>query len=202
MMILVYLPLITILAVVLGWCGFAAIFLFRQRPPRTEVRKMDRRSLIGIGLQSLAYAVAWSIRRPFPSSLLGSNPMVEIVVVLVTLALTAFSLWLVASAVRTLGKQWSLAARVVEGHQLIVEGPYRLVRHPIYSGMAGMLIATCLAVSHPLAIIVALIVFAIGTFNRIRIEEQLLTEQFGSAYAAYAAKVPAIIPRPWRKSDR
>lgn len=194
-----FLPLATIYGVMLGWFAFGAVFLFRRRPPAAPVRKSDRGSLLGIALQSLAYVLVWSIRRPFPSSLLGLSPIPELAIALTTLALVVFSIWLVASAVRTLGKQWSLAARVVEDHQLIVAGPYRIVRHPIYSGMGGMLIATGVALSHPLAIIIALIVFAIGTFNRIRAEERLLTEQFGSAYAAYAAKVPALIPRPWRK---
>jgi protein-S-isoprenylcysteine O-methyltransferase Ste14 len=198
-MIAAQLPILLVGWVMLGWFAFAAVFLFRQRPPATQVRKMDRRSLIGIALQSIAYALVWSVRRPFPSPLLGLSPVLDIAVAAATAVLVVFSIWLVASAVRTLGKQWSLAARVVEDHQLIVEGPYRIVRHPIYSGMGGMLIATGVALSHPLAIIIALIVFAIGTFNRIRIEERLLTEQFGSAYAAYAAKVPALIPRPWRK---
>jgi protein-S-isoprenylcysteine O-methyltransferase Ste14 len=49
---------------------------------------------------------------------------------------------LTGSAVCALGKQWSIAARVVEGHELITDGPYRIVRHPIYAGMLGLLVAT------------------------------------------------------------
>lgn len=199
-MLAVHLPRLTLGWVMLAWMAFAAVFAFRRRPPRAQVRRMDRRSLIGIALQAIAYALVWWVRRPLPSSLLGGSPLLEITVALANAALVVFSVWLVAAAVRTLGKQWSLAARVVEGHRLVVEGPYRIVRHPIYTGMGGMLIATGFALSHPSAIVIALIVFAIGTYNRVRIEERLLTEQFGSDYAAYAAKVPALIPRPWRRA--
>ena len=48
-------------------------------------------------------------------------------------------------AVRTLGKQWAMRARLVEGHQLITVGPCAYIRNPIYTGMPGMLIATGLA---------------------------------------------------------
>ncbi|MGI9088170.1 MAG: methyltransferase family protein [Chthoniobacterales bacterium] len=60
----------------------------------------------------------------------------------------AASVWLVLAAVRTLGKNWSLAARVTTDHELIETGPYARVRHPIYTGMLGMLIADGLVFGH------------------------------------------------------
>ena len=70
-------------------------------------------------------------------------------IALVACALVAFALWMISAAVRTLGKQWALAARVVEDHALITNGPYRIVRHPIYSGMFMMMIATGLVIGRP-----------------------------------------------------
>ena len=78
-----------------------------------------------------------------------------------TISLAAASGWLLESAVRTLGKQWAVAARLVEGHKLITAGPYAYVRNPIYTGMLGMLIATGLAMEHWIATIVAVIIFFI-----------------------------------------
>ena len=48
---------------------------------------------------------------------------------------------LMIAAVRTLGKQWSLTARVLEDHELVTSGPYRLVRHPIYTGLVALVLA-------------------------------------------------------------
>jgi len=48
------------------------------------------------------------------------------------------------AAVQRLGKQWSIAARVTEDHELVTEGPYRIVRNPIYTGMFGMMVATAI----------------------------------------------------------
>ncbi len=96
---------------------------------------------------------------------------------------------------RALGRQWSIQARIVEEHALITEGPYRLVRHPIYTGMLGMLVATGLAVSHWIGLAAAVPVFCFGTWIRTRAEERLLRETFVSAYDRYARDVPALVPR-------
>jgi len=111
-----------------------------------------------------------------------------------TMVLAAFSVWFCSASIRTLGEQWSLAARVVEGHKLVTKGPYSIVRNPIYTGMFGMLLATGLAVSHWIGLMIAIVIFAIGTFIRVRSEERLLREMFGPEFEAYARKVPAVIP--------
>jgi len=104
------------------------------------------------------------------------------------------SVWFVSTAIRTLGKQWSLAARVLEGHKLVTEGPYRIVRNPIYTGMFGMLLATGLAISHWIALLIAIVVFAVGTVIRVQSEEKLLREVFGAEFEAYKHRVPAVLP--------
>jgi protein-S-isoprenylcysteine O-methyltransferase Ste14 len=111
-----------------------------------------------------------------------------------TISLAAASVWLIASAVRTLGKQWAVAARLVEGHKLITEGPYAFVRNPIYTGMLGMLIATGLAMEQWIATIVAVIIFFAGLVIRVRAEEKLLREAFGEEFDDYARRVPAVVP--------
>ena len=68
------------------------------------------------------------------------------------------------------------------------------MRHPIYSGMLGMLLATGLAVSHWAALPGALIIFFIGTTIRVRSEEKLLREAFGEQFETYARTVRAIVP--------
>jgi protein-S-isoprenylcysteine O-methyltransferase Ste14 len=68
------------------------------------------------------------------------------------------------------------------------------VRHPIYTGLLGMLIATGLAVSHWIALVAAIVIFAIGSLIRVRIEERLLRETFGARFEEYVRQVPAVIP--------
>ena len=87
-----------------------------------------------------------------------------------------------------------LAARLVEGHTLIQDGPYRFVRNPIYTGMFGMLLATGLAAGRWIPLLVGIVLFTAGTYIRIRSEERLLRQAFGSEFEDYVRKVPALIP--------
>jgi protein-S-isoprenylcysteine O-methyltransferase Ste14 len=180
--------------VIVGFVVFGAIFFLMAKRSRDKTRKADQRSIIAIFVQALAFAIAWTIvRKPFTPFLpidWRAQYFVAAIIVLLVLA----SLVLVTAAVRTLGKQWSLQARVLEHHELIRRGPYRIVRHPIYTGMFGMLIASSLVDGHWLGLIIASVVYYLGTMIRIRSEEKLLREQFGSQYDEYAREVPAFIP--------
>ena len=191
------LHLLMLAVVMLGWILFAAIFLLRKRPPQAQERRRDRASIIGIAIQCVGYAIVWSKRRPPLTPLLTPNIWLEATLGLLTVALVAGSIWMVLTAVRTLGKQWSVAARLVEEHELITEGPYKLVRHPIYTGMFGMLLATGLAITDWRWLLLAVLIFSIGTWIRVRAEEKLLRSQFGSAYETYARQVAAVLP--WKR---
>ena len=119
----------------------------------------------------------------------------ELIVGVMTVAIAFWSVWFCLSAARTLGKQWALVARVVEDHELIIQGPYAIVRNPIYLAMFGMLIATGLAVSTWQGLIAGTIVFLVGNEIRIRSEEKLLRGTFGAKFEEYARRVPAFLPR-------
>ena len=188
-------PTAVFAGVIICWFVFAGIFLFRERLPRAAERRRERVSLAGIVLQGAGFALVWSIRRQPFTPLFSLALPAEIALAAATVALAAASVWISLAAVRALGKQWSYAARLVEGHKLVTTGPYRLVRNPIYTGMLGMLVATGLALSRGLALIAALTVFGVGTAIRVRSEEKLLREAFGADFDAYAQRVPAVFPR-------
>ena len=186
-------PTLAFVVMALSWLAFVITFLLHKKPPSPPDKERDPSSIIGIVLQGLSYAIVWTIRRPWFTPIFP-NKALEIGMAVLTMLLAVWSVWFCSAAIRTLGKQWSLAARVVEGHKLVTEGPYSIVRNPIYTGMFGMLLATGLAVSHWIGVAFAIVVFAIGTFIRVRSEERLLREMFGPEFEAYARKVPAVIP--------
>ncbi|MGH9510847.1 MAG: methyltransferase family protein [Terriglobales bacterium] len=190
------LELATLFGVILCWIVFAGIFLLRKRPPKASEAKRDRRASLGIFLQMCAYFLVWFQPpwRPFLPPVAALTGIAGIVFCVFTVSLAAGSGWLLEAAVRTLGKQWALPARLVEGHKLITVGPYAYVRNPIYTGMFGMLIATGLAMEHWIALIVAVVIFAIGLVIRVRSEEKLLRTAFGAEFEEYAKRVPAVVP--------
>jgi protein-S-isoprenylcysteine O-methyltransferase len=99
-----------------------------------------------------------------------------------------FCLW--ARAV--LGRNWSGTVTLKENHELIVRGPYRLVRHPIYTGLLAMLIATWIEQGH-IAGIIGLVLVCISLWIKLNNEEEVMQKQFPQ-YAAYRERVKRIIP--------
>jgi len=180
--------------VMVAFVVFGGIFILAAKQSRDKTRKADPRSIIAILIQALAFAIAWMIgRKPF-TPFLPIDWRAQYFVAAITLLLVLASLIFVAAAVHMLGKQWSLQARVLEHHELIRRGPYRIVRHPIYTGMFGMLISSSLVRGHWVGLVIASVVYYLGTVMRIRNEEKLLREQFGDEYDDYARQVPAFIP--------
>jgi protein-S-isoprenylcysteine O-methyltransferase Ste14 len=189
------LPMAVFYAVIACWVVFAAIFLFRKRSPKTEEHKSAPASRWGIALQGLGFALVWTVRRHSFTPLVPMPRWVEIVAAIVTVTMAIASVWICLAAVRALGKQWAMVARITESHKLITDGPYRCVRNPIYLGMFGMLLATGLAVSRWWMIPIAAAIFLIGNAIRIHSEEKLLREFFGAEFDAYTRQVPAMFPR-------
>lgn len=188
-------PTLAFAVMMLSWIAFVIAFLAGKKPSSSSPdRKRDRSSISGIVLQGLGYGVCWSVRRQWFTPMFSASDAVSVGLSILTMLIAIASVWFSAAAIRTLGQQWSLAARVLEGHELVTQGPYSVVRNPIYTGMFGMLLATGLAVSHWIGLVTAVVVFAVGTVIRVRSEERLLREMFGGEFDKYARAVPAVIP--------
>jgi protein-S-isoprenylcysteine O-methyltransferase Ste14 len=160
----------------------------------------DPRGLVGLAVQALGVSLCFAVQR-----LIGRAPVgLEAILGWLGVALAWASAWLTIRSVRVLGREWSLEARLVQGHRLVTQGPYRHVRHPIYAGLLGLLVGTGLNVTAWPALVAGVALYLVGTRLRIRVEEGLLLQQFGEEYARYAAQVPALLPRPFtsRPSQR
>jgi protein-S-isoprenylcysteine O-methyltransferase Ste14 len=92
-----------------------------------------------------------------------------------------------------LAGNWSDFVQIKQDHELIVEGPYRWVRHPIYTGLILMFAGTALAVGEWRGVLA--VVIAVASFwRKLRLEETVMRRQFGATYGVYAERVPALIP--------
>ena len=145
---------------------------------------------LGIFLQGAAYAVLWS----FSPISLGRSEWWPIGFTIASMVLGPASVALAWSAVRHLGKQWRIQAALSADHELVRTGPYRLVRHPVYASMLGMLLATGFAWSSWPQLLAALAIFLVGTEIRVRAEDGLLAGRFGETFEAYRSRVRAYVP--------
>ena len=108
----------------------------------------------------------------------------------------AFALW----AVATIGRHYDLEVEVHADHEVVRTGPYRLVRHPIYTGLLIHLIGACLATGNLLLVAGTFFVVLPIFLIRARTEERLLRDQLGPAYDAYAREVGMLIPFVGRRA--
>jgi protein-S-isoprenylcysteine O-methyltransferase Ste14 len=130
-------------------------------------------------------------RFPYPLNVDVIPQTDAIVIISSILCVCGLCLCLWARAV--LGRNWSGTVTLKENHELIVRGPYRLVRHPIYTGLLAMLSATAMAQGHIAGLIGVVLVFA-SFWIKLSSEEELMVNQFPDQYPAYRERVKRIIP--------
>jgi protein-S-isoprenylcysteine O-methyltransferase Ste14 len=183
------------------WAAFFLPFMFQKKKRQEATERRAPASRIGIAIQGVAFFLIWFFNTAAaPWAALALPPAVVWPLCVLAMALAAASYWMAVAAIRTLGKQWSLQARLIEGHRLVVEGPYSHVRHPIYTAMLGMLIAAGISFSVWWALAAGVAIYSVGTAIRVRAEERLLQEAFGEDFEAYRRYVPAVIPR-WKTTE-
>ena len=170
------------------------ILRFRQlimQVPKVADASSNRASWIWIAVQGLGIAVAGYGRIDVSLDPLAPKAMIQGLAVFL-LMLGAVGLFHASS--RTMGKNWSLVARTREDHQLVQSGPFAVVRHPIYVALFLFMVAMAIAYGHSRNLIVAVPIYALATWLRVRHEERLLRGQFGADYDAYAARVKRFVP--------
>jgi len=92
-----------------------------------------------------------------------------------------------------LGRLWSGQITIMQGHQLVQTGPYRVLRHPLYTGFIGMFVGTAI-VSGQYHALFGIALCLIAYARKIRLEEAALRAEFGDAFDAYRQKRWALIP--------
>ncbi len=107
----------------------------------------------------------------------------------ITVAGLLFSIW----ARHRLGRNWSRSVTIKQDHELIVSGPYALVRHPIYTGLLTGFLGSAIATAQVRGLVAFLLIF-IALFVKLRLEERWMRDQFGASYEAYSRRVATLIP--------
>ena len=180
-------------AVAVMWIGWVVYWAVSSANVKPNQRKED-------GLTRLIYGAplwiaAWLlVGRSLPWAFLYGRFVpdglaVELAGLLVTAAGLALAIW----ARVHLGSNWSSMVTVKQGHELVRSGPYRFVRHPIYSGLLLAILGTALAFGEWRDLVAIALVFG-SCWYKLRMEERWMAETFGSEYDAYKGRVAALIP--------
>jgi protein-S-isoprenylcysteine O-methyltransferase len=98
------------------------------------------------------------------------------------------------SAIRGLGEYFTGLVQIKDDHILIRTGPYKLIRHPAYTGALLAHLGLGLSLSNWFALGLSTMPFIAVALYRIRVEEQAMAEAFGSEYVAYSQTSKRLIP--------
>jgi protein-S-isoprenylcysteine O-methyltransferase Ste14 len=159
------------------WCLPFLLVRSKSRGSLTQ----DRRARWGIALKCAAYTLLWQGRFWERTPALRQT--------LVAAILFAVACALSWSAAFALGRQLRLDAALSADHELVRSGPYRLVRHPIYTSMLGVLVGTGVLIAPWYLLAPAIVLFLIGAAIRIRVEDALLESRFGEQFRTYRLAV-------------
>lgn len=166
----------------------------RHRPDRrNEVRDHGTlRLLLVVIYTSVALAVwlAFSRHARFPESW-------RIPLLWAGCAMMAVGMALRVWSVRTLAQFFTIQVAIREGHRLIRRGPYRVLRHPSYTGALLTFYGFGLALGDALALIAVTVPVTVAFLRRINIEERVLAEAFPDEYPAYSRQTRRLIPYLW-----
>ncbi|HME33199.1 MAG TPA: isoprenylcysteine carboxylmethyltransferase family protein [Terriglobales bacterium] len=176
------------------WSAFFVVWLvWAIGTKKTQTRESLRSRIPYVVLNIAAFyamfsrAVAYGWMR---LRILPPDPWIENLGVAITAAGLLFAVW----ARAYLGRNWSGTVTIKVGHQLVRSGPYRWVRHPIYSGMILAMLGTAITRGQ-LRGLVAVVLLWIGFTMKLRIEERFMTTTFGPEYEEYSRTTGAILPR-------
>lgn len=172
------------------WGGWLVFWLASARGnKRTATRTGLLWRFTGLAAALAVWLSLWQFPAYFEQPLLPPSAAWAYIGLVLTAAGLGFTIW----ARRVLGTNWSAMPTIKEDHELIQRGPYRLVRHPIYTGLLLAVFGSCLAEGRVwnLAVVGMATILLIA---KLKAEEALLARQFPDAYLQYRRRVKAIIP--------
>ncbi len=168
-----------------GWILWVLPFFLMKRN-KGKAQQLDRRARWGILLVAAGFALLWQ----------GRFWELSVSTWRLALAVLFFVLASVLSwtATRALGRHWRIDAGLNAEHELVMAGPYQIVRHPIYTSMLCLMLAMGFLFT-PLLLLALAFAFAVaGTEIRVRIEDGLLASRFDKQFEDYKRSVAAYIP--------
>ena len=176
----------------MSWLAFSVFWLVTAlRTKRVQQRESLAGRLRTFGAEAVGYIVLfWGADWPGLSArLLPRSPICDVLSIAAALGGLAVAIW----ARVTLSGNWSASITLKTDHELIERGPYRWVRHPIYTGIL-LLAAANMFVFGRRASVLGLLLLILAYWRKWRIEERLMISHFGARYVSYRKRSGAVVP--------
>ncbi len=187
------LRMIFITAIAALWILFYSYWFISAIGVKKSVRATPRWKSVGIRVALVIAIVVLNrtVRARHIIFVRSSSTAVNMVGIILCIAGLSFAVW----ARLNLGRNWGTPMSLKQGHELVTTGPYRFVRHPIYTGILLALVGTAAVVG----LFWLLMVLVVGTFfvYSAKTEERLMMQTFPDAYPAYRRRTNAMIPFVW-----
>lgn len=167
------------------WLSWVALWAAWSVGTKRTVRRESRGSRLSYNLPLLAGAGLLATPR-----LGGGRSAVRL---WIGTAGAAAGLGFAVAARAQIGRNWSGTVTLKHGHELVRTGPYRLVRHPIYTGLLLAILSTAVTRGDKRGL-AALALFTVSFLRKIRVEERFMAERFPQEYPGYKARTPALVP--------
>jgi len=185
---------------IIFWSGYAGLMIVssvahrRDRTgPRGDNRDRGSKPLIYVST-FLAFIAAFLAPSMLPEAevALPHEPLFITAMVIDWLGIALYG-W----ALLTLGGFFRTSVQLLEGQKLVTRGPYRLLRHPAYTGGILMFAGMGLGLGNWASALAMPLLVAIAYVWRIHVEEIALAERFGAEFEAHRKRTWAVIPLVW-----
>jgi protein-S-isoprenylcysteine O-methyltransferase Ste14 len=172
---------VIVVAIWLALWAYWTLSASRSKQGIRSWRGMPLRILLGVAVV-LLFAVVHS------GDLAVHGTVLPVIGIVILVCGSGFAIW----ARVHIGRNWSMPMAIKEDPELVTSGPYRFVRHPIYTGLLTALIGTALAIN--LLILVAAVALGVFFVYSATVEERNLSALFPSAYSTYRMRTKMLIP--------
>jgi protein-S-isoprenylcysteine O-methyltransferase Ste14 len=177
---------LTLCAIWIGYAPLAKRSIYRQSPDE----RFFHIAPAAVGLYLLfGQPISFDTFAWMDLPIFRINLPIAIIGFLIALCGIAFSIW----ARIALDTNWSDSATVKQDHTLTRNGPYRITRHPIYTGLLLAILGSALE-RGLIRSLLAILLCAISLWLKITVEEKLMVQRFGDEYIRYRREIPALNP--------
>jgi len=168
------------------------ILLTLTRRSRSKTGTKQDRSTLGIIWWVIAISITAGVfvAKNFRAAALPDGPLLASASVILFVAGLILRWW----AIITLGRFFTVDVTIEKDHELVERGPFRLVRHPSYTGVLLAFVGLALSLRNWAALLVILVPIGVAFIHRMNVEENALSQALGSRYAEYMKRTKRLVP--------